>query len=334
MIEVEIVEYSGSSSQTQDVNKIEVVKYNPEFKSLWNNFVVNAKNGSFLYSRDYMEYHSNRFEDLSLMFFQKNSLISVLPAHIKEDTLFSHEGLTYGGIITNHKLKTRKMLGIFSSLVEYLKNEKIRKLRYKLIPHIYHIIPAEEDIYALFINEATLIGKDFTACIPLKESIAKNKKKKAYNVNKAINSGILFGRTYDFKTFWSILEGLLAQKYHAKPVHTLEEMKLLAERFPNAIKLFGAFKNNVMIAGALAYESNKNVVHIQYQAISEEGKFHYALDFIYSNLIDYYRSSKKYLDFGSSIIREKSIINLDLLNFKESLGSRIVAHDVYEIEIL
>ena len=46
-----------------------------------------------------MEYHSDRFKDYSLLFYRDGQLVGLLPANIRNDTLFSHEGLTFGGVI-------------------------------------------------------------------------------------------------------------------------------------------------------------------------------------------------------------------------------------------
>ena len=62
----------------------------------------------------------------------------------------SHGGLTYGGIISDSPMKVPVMLEVFEAMCHYLKSRVSRKLLYKAIPHIYHRLPAEEDLYALF----------------------------------------------------------------------------------------------------------------------------------------------------------------------------------------
>ena len=80
--------------------------YNSLHKELWDTFIDNSKNGHFFFKRNYLEYHSHRFKDISLLIFNnKNLLISVLPANIKDQTLFSHEGITFGGFIVNNQMK-------------------------------------------------------------------------------------------------------------------------------------------------------------------------------------------------------------------------------------
>lgn len=45
--------------------------YTPERKKEWNIFIENAKNSTFLFDRNYMDYHADRFQDSSLMIYRK-----------------------------------------------------------------------------------------------------------------------------------------------------------------------------------------------------------------------------------------------------------------------
>lgn len=136
---------------------IEIVKYSPSRKKEWDNFVEKSKNGVFLFYRDYMEYHSDRFKDFSLMFYNKGRLVSLLPANVSGNTLFSHAGLTFGGFITDTTMTVSLFYRMFEKVLNYLKGEGISKLVYKCVPYIYHLIPAEEDRYVLFRFNARLI---------------------------------------------------------------------------------------------------------------------------------------------------------------------------------
>ena len=135
-------------------NAINVLKYEPELKDQWNNFVFNSKNGIFLFYRDYLEYHSDRFHDHSLLFIKNKKIVGLLPANTRKNTLYSHEGLTFGGIISGFDMKTPLMMEIFDRFIEHCKNEDKTEIVYKVIPNIYHLVPAEEDLYALFRYDA------------------------------------------------------------------------------------------------------------------------------------------------------------------------------------
>ena len=95
--------------------KLNTILYNQELKNEWDKFVDNSKNGTFMLKRDYMDYHSDRFQDFSLMFYEDNKLIAVMPASVHGDEVRSHGGLTYGGIISNRKMTSPKMLEVFDS---------------------------------------------------------------------------------------------------------------------------------------------------------------------------------------------------------------------------
>jgi len=311
---------------------VRIVKYTAKHKNIWNEFVKNSKNSHFFFLRDYMEYHSDRFEDFSLIIFDEtDKLIAALAANIKEDILYSHEGLTFGGFLVDDKMKTETMLEIFESLKLFLKKQNIKKIVYKCIPFIYHIKPSEEDKYALFRNDAKLTRRDVTSTIDLTEQVRYSKGRK-WTINKAKKESIQTFESDDYEAFWELLTGVLESNHEAKPVHTLEEMKKLALLFPENIKLFLAKKEEKIISGALIYE-NQNIVHTQYLANSEQGREIGALDLLLDNLIQDIYKSKKYFDFGISNEDAGRYLNTGLIAQKEGFGARAVVQDFYELEI-
>ena len=128
----------------------DIIRYTPEKADIWNQFVAEAKNGTFLFDRNYMDYHSDRFNDHSLMFYEKNRLLAVLPGHISGDGYFTHKGLTYGGLLMSIHLSVVQTMELFQQLNDYLRSIGIKRVYYKCIPWIYHRLPAEEDLYALY----------------------------------------------------------------------------------------------------------------------------------------------------------------------------------------
>lgn len=309
-----------------------IIKYTTDNKNNCNDFVKNSKNSHFFFQRDYMEYHSDKFEDFSLMVFdESDKLIAILPANIKEDILYSHQGLTFGGFLVDDRMKTETMLEIFESLKHFLKEQNIKKIVYKCIPYIYHLKPSEEDRYALFKNDAKLIRRDVTSTIDLTEQVRYSKGRK-WTINKAKKESIQTFESDDYETFWELLTGVLESNHEAKPVHTLEEIKKLAAFFPKNIKLFLAKKDERIVSGALIYE-NQNIVHTQYLANSEEGREFGALDLLIDYLIKDIYKNKKYFDFGISNEDAGRYLNTGLIAQKEGFGARAVVHDFYELEI-
>lgn len=160
--------------------------YSEDKKSIWNEFVRKSKNATFLIMREYMDYHKDRFTDMSLMFYDnKKNLIGILPANIEGNELMSHGGLTYGGFILDKKMKTTTMLEMFNLLINFCKGKNIKTILYKPIPYIYHEIPSQEDLYALFINNAKLYIRNISSSIKLgKKNDYETRRKR--QINKAL----------------------------------------------------------------------------------------------------------------------------------------------------
>lgn len=151
---------------------LEISRYSPSDASSWNNFVEHSRQGTFLFNRGYMDYHSDRFTDCSLMFRQKGRLCAVLPANRVGDVLYSHQGLTYGGLLTDNRVKTTDVMEIFQTLNLWLKSNGIKHVVYKAIPWIYQRIPAQEDLYALIqVCKARLSIQEISSTILLQNRL-------------------------------------------------------------------------------------------------------------------------------------------------------------------
>ena len=55
--------------------------YDPQDKAVWDDLTIRSAGGTFLFLRDYMEYHASRFDDYSLLFYRKGVPIDILPAN-------------------------------------------------------------------------------------------------------------------------------------------------------------------------------------------------------------------------------------------------------------
>jgi hypothetical protein len=309
---------------------ISVVRYQLEHKPEWDEFVGRSKNGVFLFQRDYVEYHSDRFSDHSLLFFKDERLVALMPANVDDESFVSHGGLTFGGIISDHNMKTLLMLELFEALKEYLQGQGMTRLIYKAVPHIYHHVPAEEDLYALFRHDARLVRRDVSSTIDANARLPFSKGRK-WAVKQGQKHGLEVKRSFDFETFMTIEANLLGEKYGTKPVHTAAELQMLAARFPDNIKLFTAHGGAEMYAGAVIYESQR-VAHAQYIGTTEEGRKTGALDLIMGYLINDYYAQKKYFDFGISTEDGGRHLNAGLIENKQSFGARAVVYDFYELD--
>ncbi|MBI1257351.1 MAG: GNAT family N-acetyltransferase [Chloroflexi bacterium] len=312
---------------------IHVARFTDANKTAWDDFVARSKNGTFLFFRDYMDYHRERFSDHSLVVYDNSSrIIALLPANISETMLVSHGGLTYGGFITDARMTTRLMLSVFEAALTFCQEQELNALSYKALPHIYARLPAQEDLYALFLSGAQLSERRVMTVISAQERIRLPKGRR-YSLSKARKSGLTVRRAdSDLSVYWDLLTQTLHERHGVHPAHTLEEIRLLQRRFPNQIQLYGCFEGAKLIAGVLIYESAR-VARTQYIAVSERGRDLCALDLILHNLLNEVFVSKPYFDFGTSHQPDSQAINSGLIQQKESFGGRTVAQDVYRIDL-
>ena len=310
----------------------EIVKYSSDLKNDWNQFVANSKNGTFLFQRDYMDYHSERFSDCSLMIYRKSKLYSLLPANKVGLTFYSHQGLTYGGLIMSNKVTVLEVVEMFSFLNDYLRNLGFERVVYKPIPFIYHINPSQEDLYALFrACNAKLIGRNISSTIIQSNKLKFIESRKS-GIRKASANKVEIRVSEDLNVFWDILDTNLKNKYGVAPVHTLSEIALLHSRFPQNIKLYLAYKDGIALGGTLLYIT-KQVVHTQYISASLEGKELGVLDLLFEYLINHEYTDYLYFDFGQSTEQMGNILNESLIFQKEGFGGRGLCYDIYEYDL-
>ena len=309
-----------------------VERFTDAARGLWDDLVRESRTGTFLFLRDYMEYHWDRFEDHSLIFREERGApVALLPACRRGEVLESHGGLTYGGVVSNASMTAGKMLDVFDALLEYLGRESFTLLRYRAVPHIYHRVPAEEDLYALTRNGARVVRRATLSVIDARHPMEAQSRRRR-GVQKARAGGLVCRESDDLEAYWSLLSAVLLETYGARPVHSLEEMALLKRRFPPNIRLFGSFQGTSLVGGVLVYES-PTVARAQYIAASETGKRLAALDLLFDFLLREVYPDKAYFDFGTSESAGGQDLNRGVLEYKESLGARTVVQDTYELPV-
>lgn len=297
----------------------------------WNAFIGQAKNATFLFHRDFMEYHSDRFQDYSLIVLDGEKWVAVLPANVVGNVIFSHQGLTYGGLVYSEKLKLASVIVIFKGVLSFLNENKKEKLQVKLIPSIYHQKPAEELHYALFLADAQLIRRDSMAVIDLsKKPLIANGRSEG--IKKGQKNKLEIREVDDFEEFWNeILIPNLAKKHQAKPVHALEEIIKLKAFFPENIRQFNVYQNGIIVAGTTIFET-PTVAHCQYISGKEDKNELGGLDLLFYQLISETFKNKRFFDFGTSNENQGRKLNNGLSYWKESFGASTIVHDFYELK--
>jgi hypothetical protein len=307
---------------------IRIEPYCSAQSAMWDRFVADSKNGTFLFQRSYMDYHSDRFQDHSLLVYHGEELTALLPANVREEALYSHQGLSYGGFITGKAMRTPLMLDVFGAFAAYARRRRWRAVHYKAIPHIYHRTPAEEDLYALFRAGAMLVRCDVTSAISRRHPLAYSERRRR-GITKAQKAGVRFERSEDYESYFRLVSEILEAKYHVRPTHTAAEMALLAGRFPDHIALWVARgRREEMLAGVIMYSSTQ-VAHAQYIATSPEGRECGALDALFNYLIGTVYDASPMFDFGISTEQQGRVLNAGLVSQKEEFGGRGIVHQTW-----
>ena len=301
--------------------------------SRWDDFVRASRNGTFLHQRGYMDYHSDRFDDCSLVASIDGKLCALLPACIEGDTLWSHRGLTYGGWIVPLKhFDVTVMMAVMDAAALWMKDNGIKRFVYKAIPHIYHRYPCEEDLYALFRHGASLTETNISTTIDLTCPLPLDRGNKS-GANAARKAGIRVGESSDWEGYWQLLSSLLDERYDTRPVHSIQEIRLLQGRFPNNIRLYTATLGTELLAGVVLYLSMP-VAHCQYIGATPLGKESKALTLLFEHLInEYQRLGFRYFDFGISNEDHGRYLNEGLVRQKSRLGGRGIAYNIFEISL-
>lgn len=310
----------------------DIVRYTPDRAGEWNDFVADSRQGTFLFHRSYMDYHQQRFCDCSLMAYRRGRLFALLPGNRVDDVFYSHQGLTYGGFITDRGATAEHLCDLFEAVNAFLRDEGFRRVIYKPVPWIYHRYPSEEDIFALFLRcKARLIERDASSCIPLADPIGFTESRRS-GLRKARRAGVSIIESDDFGAFWTILSENLMAKYGALPVHSLNEIMLLRSRFPRQIRLFMATLEGKPVAGTVLYLTDR-VVRTQYISASPEGKRVGALDMLFDHLLHDRLFSQPYFDFGTSASEHSNELKAPLIFQKQGFGGRCVCYDWYEYDL-
>lgn len=306
-----------------------VLPYQPEHFELWNNFIENSENGNFLFHRNFMKYHKDRFQDSSVMLFDdKDKLVAVFPANVRENVVYSHQGLTYGGLILTDRKHIEKIIAYFYSIVEFFKEQGIEKMIYKPVPNYIANKPCDAEHFIMKILDAQILRVDTSFVTHLNEEVILQERRKR-SIKKAMqNKNIKIEIDNNFERYWKeVLEPNLWERYQTKPVHSLEEIQMLHHRFPDKILQANAYLSDKIVSGITLFIFNQTA-HCQYISSIDEGRNSGALDWLFYKLIEYFQPTKRYFSMGTSN-NDGNDLNLGVSEYKESFDVKIYAHFHY-----
>jgi hypothetical protein len=314
---------------------IEILTYSPEHEAAWDKFCTGSMNGTFLHARRFLSYHGERFKDSSVLIFESQKVVGLFPAAASPTDprlVVSHPGATYGGVIHRGWLTGMRMIEALAVLRDHYGDRGYERLLYKAIPHIYANAPAQDDLYALFRLGAQRVRCDLSCAIDLFNRQAPSERRRR-GLKKAQKAVTLSSDPTFLGELWKVIEENLFRKHRASPVHTLEEVALLMDRFPQQISIHCALLDGHVEAGVVFFNS-KNAWHAQYIAASERGYAVAALDAVFDASITAAKAGgARYFDLGTSNVDGGIVLNDGLYRFKVEFGGGGVAHEFFELAL-
>jgi len=259
-------------------------------------------------------------------------LVAVFPANRVSKKVISHQGLSYGGLVIGKSIKFPEVMHCLNTILMFFHDQGISDLEIKTVPRIYNDLPSDELDYLMFKLDAQILRKDVTSVIDYRNKLNIASSNRKRGLKKAIKQNLVVKEVNDLDEFWStILIPNLKKQHNTAPTHSLKEIQLLKERFPNQIRQFNAYKDNTVVAGVTVFETDK-VAHAQYISADENKQELGSLDLIFDKLINTAFKNKSYFDFGISNENQGQNINQGLLNWKEDFGARTIVHNHYLIK--
>lgn len=306
-------------------SEIEVKPYSAENREAWDELVRHSRNGTFLFLRDYLEYHSDRFEDASLVLSYEGEVRGVFVANRIENRIVAHSGLTYGGLVVSKKVKAIEAAHCMQAALQYYE-KNARELSYKPVPDFFHAHPLHEDQIQI-VQMGGRLEKfesgwvvDFSKDLPLQQ-------RRMRSAKKAEKSGIEIKKTDDLRSFWErVLVPHLGAKFETQPVHSYEEIQRLNDKLKGCFELWAAFElrdgAQEMVAGTLLYVFEP-ALHAQYIASTEQGRQSGAIDLLFSRLLVEAKNRKcHYFSLGTATQEDGLYgLNSGLVEWKEGWGA-------------
>ena len=251
--------------------------YKQNQKDDWDQLVKQADPFHFFFYIDYLNHQSYKFIDLSLVCRYNNEVVSIFPLSKENSQVISHSGLSFCEPIFKNRLSNIIRLEILEAYIKFLQAEGYKSLYIKIIPNIYKEYEDSLLLYWITINNGTSTKIEIGNYVSIKNISPTKRRKRSFK--NAIKNRL---ETLELNKFededWKLVKDGLKNRHNATPVHTLEEINYLKERFNKQIELYRVFSIKELLGIMVIYKTKK-IFHIQYSVSSELGLKLNAMDF-------------------------------------------------------
>ncbi len=309
---------------------LKIRKYSIDKKTEWDNLVSHSDNSFFFFKRDFLEYHQKPLVDFSVMIYQDNKLKAIMPINIIDHIAYSHQGITYGGLITESRCFYSDYVIYLNKILEFLKNNKVIHLVVSPQPSAY--FKTQSNKLDLIIQRNQIKMDKCSVGAILNQQNFRLPTKRKLNIKSSLLENYEFSTTTDLSIYWDLVEKFYHQRFGFNPVHNFNEIKYLHDTFKGNINITSLkdIKSNKTVAGLMIFEDEK-IAKIQYIAYEETAQN--LINLLYYETLDYYIKRGKSIDWGSSMDIKDGEVKTSILWLKEKFGASPTAMNTVTFDL-
>ena len=318
----------------------QILHYRPEMAADWDSVVSKSDGGTVLHSRRFLDYHGDRFRDLSLVSIRdgQSSLSAVFPlAADPEDPelAVSHPGSSFGGIVgpARDPFHHRSFLG---AAAQWLRDQGFNRL-------LYHCAPAEllrqadDGLQPRLIRLGRVVQLDLWSVRRLDAPTAEQGYWQS-EIRSAERKG-LRAEPAETPADWALLHGIIAdrldRKFGRKPVHSVAELIDLHRRLGGQSRgTLVRSSTGEALAGLWSIDYGTGTLHNQYNFATDFGLSLRASSYGISLALQLATAQGfRRFSFGRSTGDDGWSDNRDLLRFKARFGAGLASQFHIDLDL-
>lgn len=300
--------------------------YRPQDRHTWDSLVKESPYATFQHQRDYIEYHKTRWIDASFFLKKGEELIAAIPGNSKENQLYSHQGLSFGGVLWRKGLSMEEKVTYIEDLPSLLSQAGFSSFHWKEVPSLFcdeRHIPMPNALLKK-VNKGYFIPNDLDL-----NSI----RKKRRLLKKAEKAALAITWDDDLAKFWQeIVQPIFREKFGSKPVHSLQEILQLKAHFPQHIQLVTVYQEKTLLGGIVLFCQGQ-WWHTQYTCGSSEGLLMGAIDLLMWQILNSAQNQGKTVSLGTAL-DDQGHFKASLAEWKKSWGALEIPWASFYIDLL
>lgn len=312
-------------------NSLEFINYSKDKNIDFNN-IDNIFGNPF-----FLNYHEN-IKCNYLLIELENKLVGYLPYTVKDGSIFSHGGATYGGFIQISDLQENELNCIFEDIKKFYSSSNLKKLVIRFLPDLFW--NNHKSLNAFFHEKMITKFSEDEFYIPINNDLIdinssgfRRNHKRDIKRFQEINSEIIQCESKEKVSAFHTLLTKNLEKHGVLPTHTLDELFWLKSNLSNKIKIH-LLKDKEYFAGVTLFEINSSTDYIMYGSLNYENNIKGSLKYLYwKTAINSLNNNKHYLSLGINTKYDEPKNEL-LEKFKIGFGAKVVERHTKEISLV